>query len=228
MAESTNLADASWLTSSGVFEAFLERGPCTCKDSNAWGIIPRVWLPRGFFFKRLQGPYVTAAAAASAAAAPASARKRKREPLCISTPAAAAGAAAAPASAGAGAPSVHTIGAEFGVPAELFAPQPLSLGEGAEEEEGAAAAAAAEQQPLSHSWYVAEVLEHRLWRGKAGRHEFRVRWVGLRPNDRRHKKWHSLSIFCSYGADGCLPGETTCTLVDSKVGDYMAKHKIEM
>ena len=96
------------------------------------------------------------------------------------------------------------------------------------EEEGAAAAAAAEQQPLSHSWYVAEVLEHRLWRGKAGRHEFRVRWVGLRPNDRRHKKWHSLSIFCSYGADGCLPGETTCTLVDSKIGDFMARHKIAM
>ena len=230
VAESTNLADASWLTSSGVFEAFLERGPCTCKDSNAWGIIPRVWLPRGFFFKRLQGPYLSAAAAAGPGSS--SARKRRREPLCISTPeggASAPAASAATAAAAAAAvppPSARTIGQEFGVPLELFAPAPLALGEGGEEEEGAAAAAAAEQQPLCHSWYVAEVLEHRLWRGKAGRHEFRVRWVGLRANDRRHRKWHPFSTFASFDADGCLPGETTCTLVDSKIGDYMALHKI--
>ncbi len=261
VAESTNIADAAWLTKGGTFEAFMARGPCTCKEKNSWGLIPRVWLPRGFFHRRLQEPYVSAASAEGGSGG--SSRKRKRESLLlISTPTAPVGLAAAadalpvlPA-----APPVHTIGAEFGVAADLFAPAPRRIegagggggskaggaagGSGeeeqggvAEEEEeeeeekearGAAQAAAAAQQPLCHSWYVAEVLEHRLKRGKAGAHEFRVRWVGLRPNDRRHRAWHPFSMFATFGAEGCMPGETTCTLVDAKIGAFMQKQGIAL
>jgi hypothetical protein len=75
----------------------------------------------------------------------------------------------------------------------------------------------------SFAWYVAEVVEHRL-HGKRQRLQFRVRWVGLRKTDRRHKKWHSVEIFKTEGAEGRLPGEVTCTLIDAKVGAYMEKH----
>ena len=183
--------------------------------------------------------------------------------LLISTPSAPSASAGAGASASASAflptapalPAVHTIGAEFGVAADLFAPLALARkgggggggagggggggGEGEEAEaegeaiveddvEGAAEAAAAAEQPLCHSWFVAEVLEHRLKRGRAGAHEFRVRWVGLRPNDRRHKTWHPFSMFATYGADGTMPGELTCTLLDDKIGSFMEKHRIPL
>ena len=245
----------------------MARGPCTCKEANPWGLIPRVWLPRGFFHRRLQEPYVTPAAAAAAAAAAASAaaasaadasasggstKKRKREPLLIASPSAASSSSSSAAAAAAATPAAaglsfapHTpgtsyppgsIGAEFGVPYSLFAPAAKAPGGSSEEsaeaaaekekEEAAAAAAAAAAGPTSHAWYVAEVLEHRLKRGKAGAHEFRVRWVGLRPNDRRHKKWHPFSIFRTEGHEGLVPGETVCTLVDVKVAAFMKKHKI--
>ncbi len=112
------------------------------------------------------------------------------------------------------------------MPLEDFFPKVPAQGE--EEGEGGAGSGggAAADKPLTHAWYVAEVLEHRLKGGKPGAHEFRVRWVGLKPNDRRHKTWHPAEIFCTEGAEGMLPGELTCTLVDAKVGAFMEKSGI--
>jgi hypothetical protein len=219
----------------------MARGPCSCKERNPWSLIPRVWLPRGFFHRRLSEPFAPLAAGAG------SARKRKREAASIATPEAVAAVKAA--AAGAHAPVTFapgSIAAAFGIPADIFAPPPPppravreggsegggggddEPGEGGEGGEAAAAAATADDsQPVTFAWYVDEVLEHRLRRGKAGCHEFRVQWRGLRANDRRRKKWHSIDIFKTEGVDGMMPGESSCTLIDAKIGAFMSRHGIE-
>jgi hypothetical protein len=249
VAESTNVADGAWLTDHGAYKAFLDMGPCTCKDGNKWGLIPRVWLPRGFLEGRLLGPAPAPAAAieggegggggggeAAIAAAvtaaviavtPAKGKKRRgsgttprpaKRSFLEESIAAAAAAAAAPKEAPPG-----SIAAHFSVPLAALAPPSPTAEEGGGGGAAAAAAssaAAAEAQVQSFAWYVAEVLEHRL-RGKRQRLQFRVRWVGLRKTDRRHKKWHPIEIFKTEGAEGRVPGEVSCTLLDAKVGAYM-------
>jgi hypothetical protein len=43
VAESTNVADGDWLTS-GAFREHRALGPCCCKRSNAWSLVPRTLL----------------------------------------------------------------------------------------------------------------------------------------------------------------------------------------
>ena len=76
-----------------------------------------------------------------------------------------------------------------------------------------------------HAWYVSKVLEHR-YRWKRRALEFRVAWVGFRPNSRHNKRWHSVDIFKTEGVEGMLPGEVTCTLFDAKIAAYMKLHGI--
>ena len=242
VAESTNVADGAWLTDGGAYKAFMAQGPCTCRDKNPWGLIPRVWLPRGFLEGRLLGPFKggeeegsgsggsgsgaagttphhaatgkkRAAAAATGGSTP---RPAKRLLLAQALAAAAAAASPLPTT---GEPPQGSIAAAFRVPLGVFSPP-----EGAGGGDGAGAGAAATQsgkppQAQSFAWYVAEVLEHRTW-GKRGTLQFRVRWVGLRKTHRRHKRWHSIDIFKTEGAEGRVPGEVSCTLIDAKIGKY--------
>jgi hypothetical protein len=53
IAESTNVADASWITS-GALGTYDALGPCTCLDKNPWSLIPRGFLPLSFVRGRLR------------------------------------------------------------------------------------------------------------------------------------------------------------------------------